>query len=234
MTRLDGWKDLPPLGSAPWYHRFLAICEKILQQSQESGIPFTKGFFSPLDLAMALRGEDLYYDFQDDPDGVHSLMSYCADVTIQFASDVYALARKYLSGYALWYIDGKINMSEDISCMISPNTWREFARPYTQRVIDHFGHGYMHTHSRAMYMVKEICNLNHVAHLWLATDPNQPRPMDCLEQLIEDSHGVCLAIDCEGTGEIERNYNTIAKGNFSFCLPVCGYEEAVSAINTIL
>jgi hypothetical protein len=226
------YRRLPPLGESVWYKRFLHICDKLMTVMGGCGIPFTHGFFSPMDLAGALRGDGLYYDFYDDPDGLRGLLDYCADATIRFAEDIYALAEKRLghTKYGTYYLRDKINMSEDISCMISGELYREFAAPHTQKVIDHFGVGHMHTHSRAMYLVKEICALKNVANLWLATDPNQPRPIDYIEQLAEDSRGVCLAIDCESVEEIETNLDALRQGNFSICLPVKDIDEARSAV----
>jgi hypothetical protein len=185
-----------------------------------------------MDLAGALRGEEIYYDLYDNPDELHELLDYCADATIQFAEDIYSLARKYLKDteYGMWLLEGNINMSEDISCMISGDLYREFCAPHTQKVIDHFGVGHMHCHSRAMYLVKEICNLKNVANLWLATDPNQPRPMEHIEQLVQDANGVCLAIDCDSFDEIENNIDALRKGNFSICLPLDNVEEAYQAV----
>jgi len=228
LSESGEYRKLPPIGESVWYGRFLHICDRVMEQMGACGIPFTRGFFSPMDLAGALRGEGLYYDFYDDPEELHGLLDYCASATIRFAEDIYALAEQRLghTKYGTYYLRGKINLSEDISCMISGELYRAFAAPYTQRVIDHFGVGYMHTHSRAMYLVKEICALKNVAHLWLATDPNQPRPIDHIEQLAADANGVCVAIDCENLGEIERNLEALRKGNFCVCMPVRDEDEA--------
>jgi hypothetical protein len=227
------FKDLPPLGSSLWYGRFLEITKALLRHQREGGIPYTRGFFSPLDLAAALRGDSIYIDFYEDPEGVHAFLDYCATATIRFAEDIYSLVQQELGDteYGLWYLEGNINMSEDIACMISGKLYRTFCAPHTQRVIDHFGRGYMHSHSRAMYLVKEICALHGVVNLWLATDPNQPRPIDHLDQLVEDAQGVCLAIDCDHFSEIEENMSILKKGNFSICLPVSDVQEAIILSN---
>lgn len=229
LKELSEWRDLPPVGTAPWYKKFLEICDKMLSVSKGTDIPFSRGFFSPLDLAEALRGQAIYYDFADSPDELHDLLDFCADATIRFAEDIYALARKHLSAgkFALWFTEDSINMSEDIACMISPELYREFAAPHTQKVIDHFGKGFMHTHSRALYMVKEICSLNNVVNLWLATDPNQPVPVQCLEKLIPDAQSACLAIDCSSFEEFESTVDTAIQGNVSYCLPVDTTEEGI-------
>ncbi len=136
LSELDGWRGLPELGTAAWYKRFMDICEHLLESTSSSNIPFMRGFFSPpLDLAHALRGNDIYYDFFDDPPKVHDLLAYCADATITFAEDLYGVARKYLGAKRHRHVvlDGNINMSEDTACMISPELYRTFAAPHTPK-----------------------------------------------------------------------------------------------------
>jgi hypothetical protein len=233
LNEIDDYKKLPPIGTAIWYKRFLEISEALIKKSASKEIPYMRGFFSPLDLAHALRGEDIYYDFYDEPEKVHELLNYCADAIIHFAEDIYNLVEQYYRNtkYGTWYTKNCINMSEDIACMISGETYREFCMPHTQKVIDHFGIGYMHCHSRAMYLVKEICSMRNVVHLWLATDPNQPRPMEHLESLIKDANGAVLAIDCDNFEEIENNFELMKKGNFSICLPVSSIDEGIELTN---
>lgn len=228
LADLDAWKDIAPIGTSVWYKKYMYILEQMLKKTENTDIPFSRGFYSPMDLAESLRGTAIYTDFYDEPDKLHDLLNFCADAIIRFAKDIYAMIRKYRKNavYGTMYIDGMVNMSEDISSNLSPDLYREFCAPHTQKVIDAFGSGHMHCHSCAMYLVKEICSLKNIANLWLATDPNQPRPFDHLEKLIEDSNGVCQAIDCNSFEEIEKNIDVLRKGNFSICLPCTTVEEA--------
>jgi hypothetical protein len=229
VTDLMMYKDIPPIGTSVWYKKYMYILERILKRTEDTDIPFARGFFSPLDLAEALHGEQIYTDFYDDPDKLHDFLDFCADATIHFAEDIYSMIRKYRKNpiYGTMFIDGIVNMSEDIASMISPALYDEFCAPHTQKVIDHFGSGHMHSHSCAMYLVRHICSLHNVANLWLATDPNHPRPFEQLNELIEDAYGTCLAIDCVSFKEIENNIDVLRKGNFSICLPVETVEEAI-------
>lgn len=232
LENLRDYKNFEPIGTSSWYKKILKICEQIMLHAKGSGVPFSKAFFSPLDLAEALRGGEIYIDFFEDPEGVHELLEYCTNALIIFMEDVYALIRKNLGEevYALRHFDSVINnMSEDIACLISPEHYREFAAPYTQRIINHFGISNMHCHSRALYLVKEICNLDNVMNLWIAADPNQPRPIDRLEEMIEDAKGVCLTIDCNSIEELEQNLETARRGNVSFALYVKDLDEGITA-----
>lgn len=229
LKDITDYKKFPPIGEAKWYKKFLEICEELLKISAPFGLPFMRGFFSPLDLAHALRGENIYYDFYDYPEELHQLLDYCADATIKFAEDIYHLANQYLKDtkYGMWFLKNTINMSEDIACMISGELYQEFCAPHTQKVIDHFGDGHMHTHSRSMYLVKEICSLNNVVNMWLPTDPNAPKPIEHAAQLAIDSRGTLLAIDCEKFEDIITHFDQMKKGNFSVTLPVKDIEEAI-------
>lgn len=230
LIDIDDYKNFAPLGESVWYKRFMYICEGIIKVCARHQIPFMRGFFSPLDLAAALRGEEIYYDFYDQPDKLHALLDYCADATVFLAKDLYTLAENYLSSaeYGLLWTTKMINMSEDIACMISADLYRRFCAPATQKVIDAFGSGHMHCHSRAMYLVREICSLKNVANLWLATDPNQPRPIDNIEKLNKAASCTCLAIDCDTFEEIEQNISLLKQGNYSICLPVHSTDEAIA------
>ncbi len=65
-------------------------------------------------------------------------------------------------------------------------------------MIDHFGRGLLHCHSRALYLVPEISALNNAVNIWVATDPNETRPpIDVLETLIPQADGVGLSLDIE-------------------------------------
>lgn len=228
LASLDAWRDLPPLGTAKWHRKYMEILERVLERTEDTGIPFARGFYSPMDLAAALLGPEIFTAFYDEPGKLHDFLDFCADATVRFASGIYAAIRRHRRDavYGTLFIDGVVNMSEDISSMLSPALYKEFCAPHTQKVIDAFGAGHMHCHSCAMYLVGQICALDRVANLWVATDPNKARPFDHLQEMIEDANGTCLAIDCDSFDEIEQNIDLLRKGNFSVCLPVKTMEEA--------
>mgnify|MGYP005851275765 CR=1 FL=1 len=228
LKRLEDWRCLQEIGNSKWYKKFMIISEKLMENVKSSGIPYMRGFFSPLDLAHALRGEAIYTDFFDDPDEVHRFLNFCAESTIKFAEDLKSRVYKYLGDteYGTYFFQDGINMSEDIACMISPELYGEFEAPYTQKVMDHFGNGFLHCHSRALYIVPELCKLRNVKNIWIATDPNQTEPINVLKDLIAKSNNVCLSIDCKSFEMIEKNMEIAKEGNVAFCTLVESIEQA--------
>ena len=228
LTHLEDWRELQEIGTSKWYKKFMLISQKLIEQVKGTDIPFMRGFFSPLDLAHALRGESIYTDFYDNPNEVHEFLDFLADITIKFADNLKSMVYKYLgeSKYSVWFFKDSINMSEDISCMISPELYREFEAPYTQKVIDHFGSGLLHCHSRALYLVPELCRLKGVKNIWIATDPNTTEPISILKDLIKQSNNVCLSIDCSSFETVINNIEIAKGGNIAFCTPVININEA--------
>ncbi len=234
LHNLDDWKEFPKLGTSKWYKRLMKITEALLKRAKTGGIPFNRGYFSPLDLAAALRGDAIYTDFFDNPEGLKELLDYCTKATIQYAEDVLKLTEKHLgeTRYGMWFLHGNINMGEDIACNISQEMYEEFCAPYTQKVINHFGRGHMHTHSSGMHLLKPICSMDGVVSLWLPTDPNTKRPIDDVEDLLKKVGAVNQAIDCESFSDIKDNKELLKRGNFSITLPVDSVEEANRYVET--
>jgi hypothetical protein len=229
------WEDMHkirPYGKAPFYSILIDIFRHVTDTLKETGIPVNRGFYSPLDLAYALRGQELFTDFFENTSHVHELLGICTKATIDIASDIKKIAADaYVNEkYGEIFFKNRISMSEDTACMISPEQYREFGAPYTQKVIDHFGNGSLHCHSRALYLVKELCSLRNVFDIWIASDPNQPRPIDHLKELINVSNGVCLSADCASFDEIKDHINEMLEGNISLSLP----ENDVDKINRIV
>ncbi len=233
LKELEDYKNLPPLGEAKWFKRYLFMLEEFLKKTAHTEAPMGRGMFSPLDLAMALTGERLYMDFYDDEEGVEALLDYCADAIIYFTEAVYAVVEKYLghTKYGMMYLRDKINMSDDIATNISADMYGEFCAKPTQKVIDHFGLGFMHTHSCAPYLVKEICGkMNNTPYMWFVTDPNAVKAIEIVPQLTGDSNCTHMAIDAVNFEEFEKAYPDLIKGNYSVWLPAESVEEAQTLV----
>ncbi|MBG0770891.1 MAG: hypothetical protein H0S82_04240 [Anaerolineaceae bacterium] len=218
-----------------WVRMMKRAMTHLMARTASSPIPLVRGYYSPLDMAHALRGEKLFTDFMDEPEKVHRLMAFCAEAIIWQASRIRAIHGLYWGGNiaGAWLNPGTICMSEDIACMISPRLYTEFARPYTQKVIDAFGYGQIHTHSLGVRVIPEISQLRNLLGIQIAEDPNTPRTVTRLDWLLPRSHNVPLNVHFEPE-EVKELYDEItSEYNIIFAVMNVGIAEGQDLIKWV-
>ncbi|MFO7635762.1 MAG: hypothetical protein R6W96_00450, partial [Clostridia bacterium] len=77
-----------------------------------------------LNIALKLRGNDLFMDFYDDPGFVHHLFSHIAGTILQVSKKIQK--RQCRSGFPI----NLLSMSNCVMNMVSPETYREFVLPH--------------------------------------------------------------------------------------------------------
>lgn len=198
---IERWEDLDQLTLSEdnrWYRILAHTIEHLVAHCRPLGIPVVRGYYAPLDLAHGLRGPALFTDMMDSPQQVHRLMEFCTTATIWVAERIQRIIGPSYGGQVAgaWLPPGTVCMSEDIACLVSPRTYAAFARPYTQRVIDHFGHGQIHTHSLGHHVIPEISKLKSLMGIQVAQDPNTARTFEQLDTLLARCTSVPLTVNC--------------------------------------
>ena len=104
----------------------------------------------PFDTAHLVFGDPIFYAMYDDPELVHHLLNLsCYAIELGFAECLKLMpgSDKAVAHYNSLIIPrsrGGIKISEDTSTIISPAHIDEFVMPYTRRVLDFAGGGYIH------------------------------------------------------------------------------------------
>lgn len=102
------------------------------------------------DTAHIAYGDKIFYDMYDDPAFIHRLMEITLRATIvgiETTFDVLENSDKKIYHYNNVVIPrtvGGIKLSEDTTTLLSKDQIQEFAMPYTDRLLEHFGGGYIH------------------------------------------------------------------------------------------
>ena len=105
----------------------------------------------PLNIALSLAGvENLFYWMYDEPEAVHHLMNFAADVLIEWVKvqkkhaghtlqgDAYPHAIELPAGF------GGVAFADDDVGSVTPGQYQEFVVPYNEKVLKAFGGGSMH------------------------------------------------------------------------------------------
>lgn len=235
---IEKWADLERLTldeNNRWYRLLERALVHLKMRTEGAPIPLVRGYYSPLDMAHALRGEALFTDFFEAPEQVHKLMDFAANAVIWIASRQKAIIGQTWGGSiaGAWLPPGTICISEDIACMISPKTYARFALPYTQRVFDAFGHGQIHSHSLGLKVIPEMTSLKNIVGQQISDDPNTLRAFEQLETLIPRVHGVPLTVGCT-LDEVKRDIEKLkGMGNLVLAGSVASLEEGRQLIDLV-
>ncbi len=104
----------------------------------------------PCDTAHLVYGNRIFYDIYDDPGFVHHLLELCTHAIIMGMEECIRLipdSSNVIAHYNCLAIPrsrGGLKISEDTSTLLSREHIEEFVVPYTMKILEHFGGGYIH------------------------------------------------------------------------------------------
>jgi hypothetical protein len=113
----------------------------------------------PFDIAHLVRGDQIFYDFHDDVGFLRHLMELSTNAYIRAAEYAKKLIgevpnQAYHTG--MFLSAAGVRVCEDTSVLIGPRELEQFVLPYTHRVMDYFGGGYVHYCGRNDHLLDMI------------------------------------------------------------------------------
>jgi hypothetical protein len=137
--------DTAPLGEV--LELALERSKYIAQQLQGSGITsFCFDTQGPFDAAHLVIGDEIFYAMYDEPERVHRLLDNCTRM-ISRATRLY----KQVTGEPMdggrhgeYTMKGGIRVCEDTSTLLNRDQIHEFVIPYTRKLLQEFGGGWIH------------------------------------------------------------------------------------------
>lgn len=227
---INEWEDmhgLKPDTNNRWYQLLRQMTAFAVELCEGEYAPATLTHFAPFDMANALRGNQLFYDFYDYPEKVHELMDISADAIIWLEKELRELVKPILGGTvsgSMWFPGEAPFMSEDATDLCSSAIYREFGFPYTQKVIDELGGAYIHHHAKGTHVHGEIAKLRGLKTLEISWDPNCPRPVDHLGEIREMTGELPLMTRCTAD-DVYKYIDEIKAGRTVLMLNIKSLEE---------
>jgi len=119
----------------------------LAQKLAGSGItPFCYDSQGPFDAAHLVIGDDIFLAMYDEPDRVHNLLDQCTRMIIRTTRLYKETVGEPMTGgrHSSFTMRGGIRVCEDTSTLLCREHIDEFVVPYTRRLLQAFGGGWVH------------------------------------------------------------------------------------------
>jgi hypothetical protein len=188
------WDDLEKLSldeDNPW-RRMLDDGLAFLKNVSEGECAVSlRGTYSPLEIANAARGNELFTDFYEYPREVKTLLDFCARAVAWNISRQKKIVGLYeggiLSGFKSWIPgDSFGQISEDTTVLTGPTLYEEFGKAYTHQALRGLDKLFVHTHSLGEASIRNILSIGNVYMLEISSDPNSSRGIEAYKRLNPD------------------------------------------------
>jgi len=235
---IHSWSDMQQLildENNKWFRMLIRMSNKIAELSEGDYVPGTFCHLAPTDMANALRGNELFYDFYDYPKEVHHLMSICSDAIIRLHRELRRISPLVMGGSAvggMWIPGEAPSFSEDAPDLCSRELFREFGFKHTQRVIDAFGGAFIHHHAKGEHIHSELALLQGLKVLEMSWDPNCRRPIDHIAEIYKMNGEIPLMTGCT-VEDVYQHIDQIKLGRVILMINVENLSQAKEVMEFI-
>ncbi|MGC8862955.1 MAG: uroporphyrinogen decarboxylase family protein [Armatimonadota bacterium] len=118
----------------------------------------------PFDNAHLIMGHTIYTELYDNPVRVHRLLELVTDTCIR-----YSRAQKQITGesgpfsyHSQMIVRGGVRICDDSGINLSAELYREFCKPYNERILAEFGGGWIHYCGNGRQILPEVLSTSGV------------------------------------------------------------------------
>jgi len=183
-----------------WVRRILEMLQYWTEHNDGSYVVAGHGPFGPMDMANAIRGNDLFLDFYDNPEELSLLLDRCVDAIAAFEMHQRPIIGQALAeiGTPFWGALGPKNatyISEDAMDMSGPAISEQWGLPWTRRLREKVGTIMVHHHAMGLHVQRVIAESMSDSLIQVSNDPNYPPTMDTFEKIYADSGDNAIMLD---------------------------------------
>lgn len=238
LTNWDAFGELRLNENNENFQMLLGSMRYLKERAAEEGfLPALRGAEAPMDMANALRGNDLFYDLYDDPENVHRLLEFCLTAgrwTLDHQLDIVGMVKGHtLSGAGILLPGRSIgHISEDASCLCSAALYEEFGLPYAGRLLKAYDFTQAHIHAMGRHVLPALSRLPNLQFIEISRDPNQPAPIRVFQEY-EGFFSGKIAILNISLDELEREQAFLTRRKTVLWLHVDTLNEARRAVDLV-
>lgn len=215
----------------PWYTYVKKGYDYLRSRKDGTFLLASRGGFTPMDLANALRGDELFLDFALDPQGVHKLMEFCTRAEVWWYSRILQWADEVEGGHIMMYTSSWMgpralgHISNDAALLCGPAIYDEFAFPYERILCEGFNFVLYHVHNQKLHFAPRAAQLPNMGLFEITNDPNVPTALTDLPRVLAAAPKVNLLL--RGTSnEVRAHLHELKERNVFFDINCADRKDA--------
>ena len=237
---IKDWSDLENLELREdniWLRMITDGLRYLKERSKDRFVVKLRGASAPMELANALRGNDLFTDFYDHPEQIHRLMEFCTKAskwTLTHQKNIVGeLCNGIITAWDVWLPGDSIgHLSEDTTALCSPEVYREFGLPYTCKLIEGYDHVLMHTHSLGQHVLPDIAAIPKIDFIQIANDPNCQRAIEVYKALADPLKNKVVILELTEE-EIKENFEFLTERKTIIRYSAKTLKDAVAIVDLV-
>jgi hypothetical protein len=169
-----------------WFRIMRASYDHLRQRLDGTFVLSMRGTMTPMDVANAVRGDELFSDFLLQPGFCHELMRFLVGAIRWYYAHLWSWADDISGGRVFghcgpWMPRGTLgHLANDTAMLCSAQLYAEFGFPYESRLVEGYEAVLYHVHNEKLHYVPRLAELPHLALLEVTDDPRTP---PCIEDL---------------------------------------------------
>jgi len=177
-----------------------------------------RGAMSPMDIANAVRGDEIFLDFILYPDFAHRLMNFLVKAIEWYYGFIGSWADKVHGGQVcffenLWMGQNSLgHISNDLAMLCSKEIYQEFGFPYEKQLTQKFQSTLYHVHNEKMHYIPELVKLPGLALLEVSNDPNTPETLEDLPRIFTQTEKKNLMLH-GSSDQVRKHINELKERN---------------------
>lgn len=194
----------------PWFQLMKRGYEWLRHRQDGTFLLSLRGTMAPLDLANAIRGNDLFTDFFLQPELVHRLLEKLSQGIRWYFSHLLDWSDCVQDGKVFWITGGWMpkgtfgHLSNDATLLCSADSYRDFSYPVEKELVSHYEGSLYHIHNEKWHYVPLLASLPGMRLLEVSNDPNAVPTLEDLDTVYRHTGDCNLLL--HGTSEQVRRH----------------------------
>lgn len=187
---------------------------------QQDGTFFlaVRGTMMPMDIANALRGDEIFLDFLSYPEFTHRLMRFLTDAVLWYYPHLLHWADHIDGGHIYrlgsgWIPDRCLgHTSNDLAMLCSKEIYENFGFPYEEEICRNYDRIFYHVHNEKIHYVPRLAQLPNLALLEVSHDPKTPDPIEELPRIYAMTGSANLMLHAT-SDQVRQHFGELPKRN---------------------